>query len=199
MLLLLATFGIGLRCFSDFGKGLYESKTSGQSISRCLFLFLSVPPLACDSHVSQIPSFNQGGRSSPMNLERSPKPLVIHCSHDCRSSNGQGYPNSFSTLISTMSGAVSRLTCKGISASPPSCDGPSMDVVIVKWKQRPVYLLITLWNYIYALTYINSFCHDDDATLHVIRDWARDLRIAHACGRHCSSYGLQQSHVVIFR
>jgi len=28
MLLLLATFGIGLRCFSDFGKGLYESKTS---------------------------------------------------------------------------------------------------------------------------------------------------------------------------
>ncbi|KAI0256681.1 hypothetical protein BJV78DRAFT_1166134 [Lactifluus subvellereus] len=32
ILLLLTTFGIGLRCFSDFGKGLYESKTSGQSI-----------------------------------------------------------------------------------------------------------------------------------------------------------------------
>jgi hypothetical protein len=32
MLLLLATFGVGLRCFSDFGKGLYESKTSGQLI-----------------------------------------------------------------------------------------------------------------------------------------------------------------------
>jgi len=28
MLLLLTTFGVGLRCFSDFGKGLYESKTS---------------------------------------------------------------------------------------------------------------------------------------------------------------------------
>lgn len=36
MLLLLATFGVGLRCFSDFGKGLYESKTSGQLIPSCL-------------------------------------------------------------------------------------------------------------------------------------------------------------------
>jgi len=28
ILLLLTTFGVGLKCFSDFGKGLYESKTS---------------------------------------------------------------------------------------------------------------------------------------------------------------------------
>ncbi|KAF8478693.1 hypothetical protein DFH94DRAFT_66981 [Russula ochroleuca] len=28
ILLLLTTFGVGLRCFTDFGKGLYESKTS---------------------------------------------------------------------------------------------------------------------------------------------------------------------------
>lgn len=38
MILLLATFGVGVRCFSDFGKGLYESKTSGQLIPRCLSL-----------------------------------------------------------------------------------------------------------------------------------------------------------------
>lgn len=115
ILLLLTTFGIGLKCFSDFGKGLYESKTSGQLIPSCLFLFLSVPPLTCDSHVSQIPSFNQGRRRSLMKLERSPNPLVTHCSRDCRSSNGQSYPITFSTLISTMSGAVSRLHAR---ASP---------------------------------------------------------------------------------
>jgi len=28
MILLLTTFGVGLKCFSDFGKGLYQSKTS---------------------------------------------------------------------------------------------------------------------------------------------------------------------------
>lgn len=36
ILLLLTTFGVGLKCFSDFGKGLYEAKTSGQFVSRCL-------------------------------------------------------------------------------------------------------------------------------------------------------------------
>jgi hypothetical protein len=38
MLLLLATFGVGVRCFTDFGKGLYDSKTSGQLIPHCLSL-----------------------------------------------------------------------------------------------------------------------------------------------------------------
>lgn len=36
-LLLLATFGIGLRCLNDFGKGLVSSKTYGQSYPICLW------------------------------------------------------------------------------------------------------------------------------------------------------------------
>lgn len=36
MLLLLATFAVGLKCFFDFDKGLYDSKTSGQLFPRCL-------------------------------------------------------------------------------------------------------------------------------------------------------------------
>ena len=31
LILLFATFAIGLRCFSDFDKGLKDSKTDGQS------------------------------------------------------------------------------------------------------------------------------------------------------------------------
>jgi len=38
MILLFATFAVGVRCFSDFGKGLYESKTSGQLIPRYTLL-----------------------------------------------------------------------------------------------------------------------------------------------------------------
>ncbi|KAH9997290.1 hypothetical protein BJV77DRAFT_984345 [Russula vinacea] len=38
ILLLLTTFGVGLRCFADFGKGLYASKTSGQLLPRYTLL-----------------------------------------------------------------------------------------------------------------------------------------------------------------
>ncbi|KAF8275032.1 hypothetical protein EI94DRAFT_1768350 [Lactarius quietus] len=44
MLLLLTTFVVGLKCFFDFDKGLYDSKTSGQLFPRCL-CFLCVPHL----------------------------------------------------------------------------------------------------------------------------------------------------------
>lgn len=42
ILLLLTTFGVGLRCFADFGKGLYASKTSGQLLPRCWSPYLSL-------------------------------------------------------------------------------------------------------------------------------------------------------------
>jgi len=48
ILLLLATFAVGLKCFSDFDKGLYDSKTSGQLFPRCL-CFLN----RASSHVTE--------------------------------------------------------------------------------------------------------------------------------------------------
>ena len=45
ILLLLTTFGFGIKCFADFGKGLYDSKNSGQLIPLCWSLH---------SHISEV-------------------------------------------------------------------------------------------------------------------------------------------------
>ena len=48
MLLLLTTFAVGLKCFLDFDKGLYDSKaSSGQLFPRCLY-FLCRASSPCD-------------------------------------------------------------------------------------------------------------------------------------------------------
>jgi len=77
MLLLLATFGVGLKCFFDFGKGLYGSKTSGQSLLGCLSSPLML--LKCvTEYVPQIPSSNQGEGPHPRTIKRSLIPPATH-------------------------------------------------------------------------------------------------------------------------
>ena len=93
ILLQLTTFAVGLKCFFDFNKGLYDSKTSGQLFPRCLF-FLYVSHLhAAENALKILSSLSQCAGLRPKVPGKSPTPLASHWNHGSRSNNTSMLPS----------------------------------------------------------------------------------------------------------